>query len=143
MAIATNRIGTFGFSALLGNPIVPRMLVAENDRPGSAGTEFMLVGKKGDRFVLISHVDTDTYEDARDLYPKYLALTASGALELVQGGVSSTDQNYKVKVVDVIQLDAKQLRGACGNRQSNQSLGFLVCRWELKSVPVEEDSSST
>lgn len=140
MSLATNQIGSFFFTALLGHPVPPRELVAENDRPGTTGTEFILVGMKGERFSLISHADCDSFDAAKSKLQQYQALTGQGAQELVQGGVSSTNKKYKVKVLDVIELDCRAIRGAVGNRMSNFSLAYLVCRWDLKSIPLEESS---
>jgi hypothetical protein len=143
MAVATNSIAQFFFCSLEGNPVPPYELVGEEDRPGVLGTEFQLMGTKGEAFQLVSKADVDSYEEARQLLRYYQDLTKQGAVELVQGGISSTDENYKVKVVRVSQMWCGPIVGAVGNKVSELANAMIICRWELKSVPAEEDETSS
>jgi len=139
--LLTNSIGQFFFIALAGTPVPPRETVQEEDRPGIVGTEFILTGKKGDRFSLQSLVDCNDQTAARAVLAQYQNLTGQAAVEMVQAGVSATDLGFKVKVLDVQAVDIPPLAGASGLRFSPYSTALLVARWTLNSVPVEEESA--
>lgn len=138
MALTDNSIGQFTFIALLGNPLPPSQVVVPDDRPGVNGTEFVLLGLKGEPFSLISHRDAADYEQAKAIFAEYQTLQQEDAVELAQGGVSSLDAAYRVKVLRVVQIDCRSIRGGSGYRFASNGTGYLVCRWDLVAVPVEE-----
>lgn len=137
MALHENKIGNFEFIALEGELVPPRQRLVTDDRPGVTGTEFTLLARKGTPFQLISQVDAEDYDDARELYLQYRDLIEDVPQEVVKAGLScEVEDNYLCKVMDVTPLDIRTIRGAVGNLISEDAEGFLVCRWDLIAVPI-------
>jgi hypothetical protein len=138
VALLDNSIGSFAFVSLTGYRLPPRTRVREEDRDGVTGTEFTLAGRKGPPFTLVSQVDTETYEAACELYLQYLSAIDDDPLELIQAGVSSiTEDNYLVKVIDVMPRRIIPIRGAVGYKLANSpNEGFCECDWILRAVPL-------
>jgi hypothetical protein len=138
MALTTNTIGPFVFIALRGEALPPQQRILADDRPGIDGTEFVQIGKKGEPFVLISQVDAQSYAAAKVFLRTYQEATTWDAQQLVQGGVSSVDLGYKVKVLAVRPLRMMTIRGATGLRHHPPSQGWIECQWDLVAVPLPE-----
>jgi hypothetical protein len=136
MAILDNKIGTFRFVALLGNPMPPAQRVRIDDRPGFDNSEYALEGLKGEPFVVLSQVDADDYEDARALFLEYQELQGQDAVEFQQGGVSSTAQGWKVKVLMVRQERCLALAGGAVGGLTATPGAWLECRWELQAIKI-------
>lgn len=106
-----------------------------DDRYGVDGSEFILTGKKGQPFTLVSQVDCENYSDAVATLNAYKQLSEEGAVEVIQGGVSSDDFGYAVKVLNV-QGQPQALAGSVGSRFSSAGQGFLMAQWTLVAVPT-------
>jgi hypothetical protein len=55
---------------------------------------------------------------------------------LVQGGVTTMTENYKVKVIDVIARRLSTIRGATGYKIDATSQGWCECEWILQAVAI-------
>ncbi len=106
-----------------------------DDRYGVDGSEFILTGKKGQPFTLISQVDCESYSDAVSTLNAYKQLIEEGAVELIQGDVSSDDYGYQVNVLSVMG-QPQALAGSVGSRFSSAGQGFLTAQWTLIAVPT-------
>lgn len=137
MALTTNKIGIHQFICLQGQQQPPAQVKVIDERQGVNGSEFVLTGKKGRPFSLISMVDCDSYEDALNTHIVYQRLIEEDAQEIVQADVSGDSLGYRVVVLNVELLEARRIAGAAGNLFSDQAGGFLVCRWDLCAVPLE------
>jgi len=135
MSLLTNSIGGFEFIGLHGTPIYPAQTKRADDRPGADGTEFIISGKKGRPFNMISQVDAANYAAACYYLLQYQSLIDSAAVEMVQAGVSSSSLGFRVTVIDV-QLNRPifPCTGASGNRLNPPSFAFLEARWDLVAV---------
>jgi hypothetical protein len=136
MALHENRIAGFSFIALHGELQPPAFQIATDDRPGVDGSEFTLVGKKGRPFSVFTQVDVADYAGAKSKFMGYRQLIEFDAVELVQGGVSTLLENYKVKVLDVIPRRLGTIRGASGYRIDATSQGWCECEWVLQAIEL-------
>lgn len=137
MALTTNKIGAFTFIALMGERVPPAQVNAIDSRAGVQGEEFTLLGKKGQPFAVVSQVDADDYNAAWTTFNSYLAACASDAVEMIQGGISTVAEGYKVKVLAVTPVRIITIRGASGNKQAAApNTGFVEARWDLIAVPI-------
>jgi hypothetical protein len=136
MALTENKIGTIPFIALRGVTKPPGPKAVVDDRPGVDGSEKILIGTKGEPFVLLSEVDAESYADAKAAIKDYQQLIDGDALTLVQGGVSSDGLGYRVLVIDVQEVACFAIRSPVGNKLNSPSLGFVRAQWTLVGVPV-------
>lgn len=136
MSLLDNKIGIHQFISLSGQIIAPAQQKTIDDRYGVDGSEFQLQGKKGRPFTLVSQVDCESYSDAHATLNAYRQLIEDDAVELVQGGVSSSEYGYKVNVLNV-EGQPQPLSGAVGRSFSSAKQGFLTARWDLVAVPIE------
>lgn len=134
MALPTNKIGDFYFLALNGVIVPPAEVLSLDERPGVDGTEFTKEGVKGRPFQLLSYVDADDYAAARALAVNYLTMIQTDPVEIVQGGVSTLDGAYRVKVLNV-QAEARAIGGGVGSVNPN-ARGLVQALWDLISVPM-------
>ncbi len=135
MSLTTNKIDVHQFISLTGQIIAPQQGKVIDDRAGVDGSEFMLIGKKGRPFQLISQVDCDDYANAHDTLNAYRQLITTGAVQIVQGGVSGDDYGYRVNVLDVVGTP-QRIAGAVGYYLSSGRGGFLIAQWTLVGVPT-------
>jgi hypothetical protein len=135
MSLLVNSIGSNTFIALTGEVLPPQQTVLIDDRQGLDGSEKILVGKKGQPFSLVSHVDTADYASAWALLSTYQALTAADVQQLIQGGFNYDNYTpaFRVQVLRVSPLKVLKLAAAIGGL--NAGLGFLIARWDLQAVP--------
>lgn len=136
MAVHENSIAGFQFISLEGELVPPAYQIVTDDRPGVDGSEHTLVGKKGRPFSLVSKVDVADYAAAKSKFAGYRLLIEFDAVSLTQGGVSTTTEGYKVKVLDVIARRLGPIRGATGYRIDATSQGWCECEWILQAVPT-------
>lgn len=136
MALHENSIAGFQFISLEGELAPPAHQIVTDDRPGVDGSEHTLVGKKGRPFSLLSRVDVADYAAAKSKFAGYRLLIEFDAVALIQGGVSTTGEGYKVKVLDVIARRMFTIRGATGYRIDATSQGFLEAEWILQAVEI-------
>lgn len=141
MALTENKIDDQDFIALSGTIIAPVQAKMVDDRPGVDGSEFLLAGRKGKPFTLISQVDCESYEDAKAKLEIYQAMIEGDAVNVVQGGVDTESRNFRCVILDVQEVECRTIRGAVGFKLDalNQSQGFLIARWELVGVPIPEE----
>lgn len=141
MALTENKIGDHQFTVLNGKLVRPVQAKMVDDRPGVDSSEFILVGKKGKPFTLISQVDVASYDDCQSKLAEYQELIEGDAVSVVKGGVDTESQGYRCVVLDVQEEDCRTIRGAVGLKfdPQNQSQGFLIARWELVGVPIPEE----
>lgn len=105
-----------------------------DERPGVIGTEITREGKKGRPFRVQSWVDAVDYDTARLMYDFYRDLITDDPQELVQGGISSVQENFLVQVLDVsVAYAGTIVPGTTG--LNPPSLGYLVCDWDLIGIP--------
>jgi hypothetical protein len=139
MALQTNKIGIHQFISLTGLIVPPATVKLVDDRPGVDGSEFVVTGHKGRPFSLISQVDEETYETAHNLLRVYQTAIDEDAVEIIQGGVSMDGLGFRVNVISVeLAEPIRTIRGATGYRYYTTPLAFLICRWDLVSVPFED-----
>lgn len=137
MALTTNKIGIFTFVSLQGQMVPPATVKIPYDRPGVDGTEFVLAGRKGRPFVLVSTVDDEDLTAAQNTLSSYQDLIGEDAQEVVKGGVSSSSLGYKCVVLDVQEVACGPIRGASGYLLSSQAQAYLTAQWTLQAVPLE------
>lgn len=130
----TCSIGTFTFLALDGHPVPPRDECVVLTRPGVEGAAVWRSGARGTRFTLRSFVDAKDLEAARGLYAGYLAAIGGDPLELTWYDLKSTDEGYKVVVLDCRPAEIKAIIGGVGGLNP-PSEGWCECDWDLIAVP--------
>lgn len=133
MALQNNSIGRFDFIALHGRLQPPREHLEITQRAAVDGTQITKFGKKGVPFQMVSRVDATTYQSARQLARFYLLLINSNPQTLVQAGISSDAEGYRVQVLSVEPLRIAQIRGASGGRHF-PSLGWIEATWTLIAI---------
>ena len=136
MPYLENKIGIHQFISLDGEIVAPAQVKVVDDRYGVDGSEFILTGKKGQPFTLVSSVDCEDYADAVATLNAYKQLIEEGAVEVVQGGVSSDDFGYAVNVLNVNGRPQVLAGIAVGNSFSSGKQGFLTAQWTLVAVPT-------
>lgn len=135
MALDTNSIGNFAFIALHGDPAPPREQLEVSARPAVEGVTVTRTGKRGVPFRMRSQVDQASYETARATYRQYVDLIRDDPQVLIQGGVVSTSEFYKVQVLDVRAVRIGPIKSASGGLNS-PSLGWLECDWDLIAILI-------
>lgn len=135
MAVTTNSIGNFSFIALLGDPMPPREQLEVAARAAVEGVTVTRTGKRGVPFRLRSMVDQESYTAARATYLQYVDLIRDNPQSLIQGGIDSTSQQYKVQVLDVRAVRIGPLKSPVGGLNS-PSLGWLECDWDLIAILI-------
>jgi len=132
MAYLRNSIGEFNFISLEGAIDLNGQQLAIDSRPGVTGMRFKLLASKGQPFVMISMVDTDSLFWANLQLVSYKALIESDPVWVWKNGVPEPE----IKVLNVTKLDQQKISNAVGNKLSNQSGALLTCRWDLVKVPT-------
>ena len=135
MALDTNSIGSFSFIALLGDLVPPREQLEVSARPAVEGVTVTRTGKRGMPFRLRSQVDQASYAAARATYRQYVDLIRDDPQVLIQGGVVSTSEFYKVQVLDVRAVRIGPIKSASGGLFA-PSLGWLECDWDLIAILI-------
>ena len=136
MSYLENKIGIHQFISLAGEIVTPAQVKVVDDRYGVDGSEFILTGKKGQPFTLVSQVDCESYSDAVSTLNAYKQLIEEGAVEVIQGGVTSNDYGYAVNVLNVVGQPQAMTGVAVGNAFSSAKQGFLIAQWTLVAVPT-------
>lgn len=136
MSLLENKIDVYRLISLQGQMIPPAQTKVTMDRNGVDGSEFIMTGRKGQPFSVISQVDEVSYEECFHTFAAYQRLIDGDAVEVVQGGVSTDDLGYRCVVLGVELISIVPLAGAVGNFLNPPSQGFLIARWDLMAVPT-------
>lgn len=133
MPVTTNSIGDFSFIALLGQREPPRQQLEIEARPSVDGLTIIRTGTRGAPFRLRSQVDAASYNAAWTTFRSYLALIAADPVAMIQGGINSTAEGFKVQVLDVRPVKIGPLKTPVGGLNA-PSLGWLECDWDLVAI---------
>lgn len=128
-----NRIDTFEFLSLVGNPEPLKRQVELLARAGVDGVTAVRTGARGVRFTLQSRVDAADRAAARSLFLSYRNLIGQDPVELVWYDLPAIAEEFRVLVLDVRPVAAKSLLSASGGLNP-PGLGFVVCDWDLVAV---------
>lgn len=133
MALGTNQIGDFIFIALLGQREPPRQQLEIEARPSVDGLTIIRTGSRGVPFRLRSQVDQGTYNGAWTTFRSYLALINADPVAMVQGGINSTAEGFKVQVLDVRPVKIGPIKSSSGGLNA-PSAAWLECDWDLVAI---------
>ena len=129
-----DRIASHSFLSLKGSPYWPTERVKPIQREGVDGTAFLLTGKAGKPFTLVSTVDVEDMEAGVNALEQYQSLVGSVCSILI-GGVNYASRNKYVMVLDV-QQESLHAIGTFTGGLNSPSGAVLVTRWELLAVEV-------
>lgn len=132
--MATNFINTFPFTLMLGEAPVPQgQRVEVLSRPGLNGQALRLLGESGGPFELITVNDTATGAEATQLYADLRQLVGQ-RVSIMWNSVALVPQ-FDVLDCRAINDTPRIVVGMVGGLNP-PSVGLLVCRWVLLTVPV-------
>lgn len=135
MAVPVNRIGTFTFLTLRGNPEPLKRQLELASRAGVDGITATRTGKRGVPFTLQSGVDTATRAAARTLFTQYVQSIGTDPVQLTWYDLGMVGESFKVLVRDVRPVDvARIINSSGGISGTTPALGYLVCDWDLIAV---------
>lgn len=139
MAGPLNKIGSFQFVSLAGDPTSLREEVEMVRRPGVDGLGFWKTGTRGRPFRLVSGVDAPNMVQARVLYKQYKTLIGADPVFLIWAGVNITSlESVKVVVLDVRpaggrRTAVRRIGNSVGTLNSNPQ-AWIDAEWTLVSV---------
>lgn len=129
-----NSIGDWLFVAMQGEVVPPREMLEMDQRNGVDGTEFTLIGKKGEPFQLFTQVDAENYDAAVTNFQfGYLPLIEAEPQTLIHNGVNHDGNGFKVKVLGVTCVKMKAITSAVGGLYP-PSNAWLEAVWDLIAV---------
>jgi hypothetical protein len=133
MALKLNKIGPFEFISLQGEPDVPKRKTMVDSRPGVAGIAVWDQLAKGQPFSLISTVDLEDVDAAREEFEKYYEKIAEERLGIIKDDVNYVDIEALFIVLDVTMLSCKAVHTIVGGLNVDDGVDgvLLRCRWDL------------
>lgn len=134
MPIVENKIDTFDFITIEGNPEAIKSRLAVFARAGVPGVQICDEAQRGEPFQVVTKVDCEDFASARLLYLLYCDLIGSSAVGMTWNGWDLFIENgTSVVVLNVEQLACRALAAASGGLNP-PSRAWLVCRWTL--IPI-------
>lgn len=133
MAYKVNRISTFNFIAINGEPDESQASISIDSWPGVDGFEFTDEGNKANAFSLVTVTDCNDLLHADLVVRLYKELVAQGSVSIIKDGEALFD---RFKVLSVTKLNRQAISTAVGNKQSAYAGALLECRWELIAVHI-------
>ena len=104
----------------------------EITRPNVDGIAYRKTGKRALPFQMISTVDVDSAEDAKDLLLDYKLL--QGSLWTIEDDTGKEWEN--VAVIEIEHLYTRKIEGAVGGVSTNKEY-LMACRWSLQMTEHE------
>ncbi len=106
-----------------------------DQRGGVDGTQFTLLGKKGEPFQLLSQVDLVSYPAAISEAQQYLDTIAGDTVPMVKDGIDYDALGMQFKVLNVTIVKIKAIV-TCVGGINPPSRAWLECVWELMAVEI-------
>jgi hypothetical protein len=133
MALPENRIGTFTFISLMGQPLNLAEEVEVITRKGVDGIAASRTGTRGKQFTLRSSVDAPNKQQAREYVEQYRALIGADPVGLVWSDLDMAIEEFYVLVLDVRPVEVTRLLSATTGLNP-PSLGWVECDWDLIAI---------
>lgn|GEM_PF-3196877 len=133
--MSLDRIYVYDFISLEGQPIWPTMRIKPIQRAGVDGTAFLLIGKAGQEFTLVSGVDVADMNAGYSLLYEYQQLIGASPVTLMKGGVEHSDVNRYVEVLNVQEERLFAIENSTGGLVAN-SRAYLQARWTLMGLEM-------
>lgn len=132
------KIGTFEFLDLVGNPEQVKRQIAALARAGVDGHTLIDEGSRGTPFTLLSRVDQEDFEAGRATYGEYCGLIGGDPVDLVWQDLEMTiPESFQVVVLNVVQRTLQALAWGSSGGLNPPSLAWLECEWYLLAIKVE------
>lgn len=126
-----NSIGPETFICFYGEPPAYQETIERLAFPGEDGARYRKLGKASGPFMLQSCVDVLDIPAGRDKLADYAALVGAAEQHLVWRGRDFDDENLKVVVMAVKQVQLKVAGAICGGLASG-STAILRVDWSLE-----------
>jgi len=133
MPLPENRIGSFQFISLMGQPTDRAYEIEVITRKGVDGIAASRTGKRGKPFTLRSMVDAPDKAQARSYVRQYRALIGEDPVVLVWSDLDMSSELFHVLVLDVRPVVVTRVLNATVGLHS-PSRGWVECDWDLIAI---------